>query len=85
MGNQRIAEIIGEIYNEWWICWNRRVLSRKSAAWDRIVQEARELLDKYEHHPMAVHLIQDLLDELEKRSTDAEKGTGNERNPIHTL
>lgn len=85
MGNREIAEMIGEIYNGWWNCWKRHILSRKSSAWERIVQEAKELLDKYEHHPLAVHLIQDLLDELEGRSADAEKRTGAERAYAHVV
>lgn len=73
MENQEIAKLIGGIYNGWWNRWKQRVIPRRSRAWDTVVQEAGEILDKYEHHPLAVHLIQDLLDELEERSRDAEK------------
>lgn len=72
MDNQKIARILDEIYNGWWFRWRLRVIPSKSRAWAMVVQEAGQILDRYEHHPLAVHLIQDLLDELEERSRNEE-------------
>lgn len=73
MENREIAELISGIYNGWWNRWKQRVIPRKSPAWELVVQEAKDILDRYARHPLAVHLIQDLLDELEGRSRDAEE------------
>lgn len=73
MENREIAKLIGGIYNGWWNRWKQRVIPGKSPAWELVTQEAEEILNRYGHHPMAVHLIRDLLDELEERSRDAEK------------
>ena len=73
MSNSEIAQAFQDVYNVWWLRWRRRVISRYDPVWEVIVQEACGLMDKYSHAPLVVHLIQDLLDELEERSRNAEK------------
>lgn len=73
MDNETIAAVLRDVYNVWWLRWRRRVIGRHDPVWEVIVQEACELMDKYNHAPFVVHLIQDLLDELEERSRNAEK------------
>lgn len=73
MDNETIAAVLRDVYNGWWLRWRQRVISRYDPVWEVIVQEAGEILDKYDHDPLVVHLLQDLLDELKERSQNAEK------------
>ena len=68
MDNETIAAVLRDVYNGWWLRWRRRVISRHDPVWEVIVQEAGEILDKYDHDPFVVHLIGDLMDELKERS-----------------
>ena len=68
MDNETIAAVLRDVYNGWWLRWRRRVISRHDPVWEVIVQEAKEILDKYDHDPFVVHLIGDLMDELKERS-----------------
>lgn len=85
MENREIAELIGEIYNVWWNRWKQRVIPRGSPAWEMVTQEAGQILDRHQRHPLAVHLIQGLLDELEERSRDAEEGKDRAGTGMHAL
>lgn len=73
MSNSEIAQAFRDVYNGWWLRWRRRVIGRHDPAWDTVVQEAGEIMDKYYHAPLVVHLVVDLLDELEERSKKEEK------------
>ena len=73
MDNETIAAVLRDVYNDWWLRWRRRVISRHDPIWEVITREAQEIMDKYNHDPFVVHLLQDLMDELEERSRNAEK------------
>ena len=73
MDNETIAAVLRDVYNDWWLRWRRRVISRYDPIWEVIVQEACELLDKYDHAPLVVYMVRNLMDELDERSRNAEK------------
>ena len=73
MDNKTIAQAFNDIHNVWWRKWRDKPRDRHDPAWDTIVQEAGKIMDKYHHAPLVVHMIRDLMDELEERSRNAEK------------
>ena len=73
MDNETIAAVLRDVYNGWWLRWRRRVIGRHDPVWEVIKQEACELLDKYDHAPLVVYMVRNLMDELEERSRNAEK------------
>ena len=73
MDNKTIAQAFNDVHNVWWRKWRDKPWGRHDPVWDVIKQEAYELLDKYNHAPLVVHMIRDLMDELEERSWNAEK------------
>lgn len=68
MDDKTITDVFNQVYNVWWKKWRNPIHGKDDPAWADITKEAGEILDKYNHHPLAVHLILDLLDELEARS-----------------
>ena len=73
MNNRTISAILNDVHNIWWKKWRDKPWGRHDPVWDVIKQEAYELLDKYNHAPLVVHMIRDLMDELEERSRNVEK------------
>ena len=73
MDNKMIAQILNDVHNVWWRKWRDKPWGRHDPVWEVIVQEAGEILDKYDHDPFVVHLIGDLMDELKERSKKEEK------------
>ena len=73
MDNQMISKVLDRVYNGWWLRWRRKVIPKDSPVWEDVTREAGAILNEFNHHPFVVHLIQDLLDELERRSRDGEK------------
>lgn len=71
--NKTVTDIFNQVHNIWWKKWRDRVPGRHDPEWAIITAEAKEILDRYGRHPLAVHLVQDLLDELEERSRNAEE------------
>jgi hypothetical protein len=72
MDNKTITEMFHQVHNVWLRRWRDRVLSRHDPCWAEVASEAGDLLERYGHVPLIVHLIQDLLDELEERSRNEE-------------
>ena len=68
MDNKIISEIFNQVHNVWWKKWRDKPLHKDSPEWSAIVSEAGNIMEKFDFHPIVVHLIQDLLDELEGRS-----------------
>lgn len=75
MDNKIITEIFNQVHNVWWKKWRDKPLHKDSPEWEAITREAGEILKKF-NHPLAVHLIQDLLDELEDRCRNGGKEKG---------
>lgn len=73
MDNKTITAALNQIHNVWWKKWRDKDLDKDSPAWEDVTKEAGAILDEFDHHPFVVHLIQDLLDELERRSHDGGK------------
>lgn len=76
--NDEIKNIFWECYNVFWKKWRLSEFVRQAPEWDEIVEDAKSIMRKYNHAPIAVHLMQDLLDVLEIRMMNAEKKRGEE-------
>lgn len=72
MTNEEAAKACNEIYNVFWNKWKNRKLTRHSPEWEQIHAEAIMLLKRHPF-PMAKHMINDFMDELEGRVLRAEK------------
>ena len=72
MDNKAITAVLNRVYNDWFCRWKRKVIPDDSLAWSMLVKEAGSIMEEFDYHPLAVHLIQDLLDELEERSRNGE-------------
>ena len=65
--DQQVKGIYSDVYNGFW----RRYCTSpawNSEEWETVMERARELMGRYESCPMVVHMIQDLMDQLEARS-----------------
>ena len=72
MDNKIISEIFNQIHNMWWKKCRDKQLPKDSPEWENVVHEAGEILKKF-NHPLAVHMIRNLLDELEDRCRNGSK------------
>lgn len=73
MTNEEAARACNEIYNVFWLKWRDVPLNRNSPEWDQIHVEA-EMLFKAYPSPLGIHMLRDLLDELENRVRVKENG-----------
>ena len=65
---QQVKEIFYDVYNGFWRKWRDNIPEFHSAEWDKIVEHEKRLRRKYRSCPLVVHMIQDLMDQLEARS-----------------
>lgn len=68
LSNQQIQGIYYDVYNGFWKQYRDHVPEWRSAEWDKIVEHEKRLRRKYKNCPMVLHMIQDLMDQLEVRS-----------------
>lgn len=68
LSNQEVMALNNDIYNGFWRKYRDQPLPSQSSAWEGVVGEAKALARKYGCHPMAVHQLQDYLDQLEARA-----------------
>lgn len=72
MDNATITAVLNRVYNDWFCRWKRKVIHKDSPAWEILTKEAGSIMEEFKYHPFVVHLIGDLLDELEERSRNGE-------------
>lgn len=68
LSNQQIKEIYYDVYNGFWKKYRDHVPEWKSEEWNRIVEHEKQLRRKHKNCPLILHMIQDLMDQLEARS-----------------
>lgn len=74
LGDREVMALNNDIYNGFWRKYRDHVPPPQSDGWEKIVDEARQLARKYGCHPMAVHQIQDYLDQMEGRALEKNRG-----------
>lgn len=68
LSNQQIKEIYYDVYNGFWKKYRDHVPEWKSSDWNRIVEHEKQLRRKHKNCSLILHMIQDLMDQLEVRS-----------------
>ena len=66
--DREVKGIYNDVYNSFWRRYYHQVPDPQSKEWEQIVEQEKRLLEKYRNCPLAVHQIQDLMDQLEVRS-----------------
>lgn len=66
--DQQVKGIYSDVYNGFWRRYCTSPPAWNSEEWETVMERARELMGRYESCPMVVHMIQDLMDQLEARS-----------------
>ena len=77
LSNQQVQGIYYDVYNGFWKRYRDHVPEWKSDDWDKIVEHEKQLRRTYQNCPLILHMVQDLMDQLEARSW-----RGNEQNKI---
>ena len=73
MSNEEIKNMFNEIHNVFWKKWRDNVLARDSVDWEVIVKEGKDLIKKYNHCPLVVCNVRELIGELSNRMERSEK------------
>lgn len=71
--DQEVKGIYNDVYNSFWRRYYQQVPDPQSEEWEQIVEQEKQLREKYRNCPLVVHQLQDLMDQLEARSR---KGAG---------
>ena len=72
--DQQVRGIYDDVYNGFWRRYSHQVPDPQSKEWEKIVEYEKMLLKKYQSCPLIVHMIQDLMDQLEARSWKERQG-----------
>lgn len=70
LSDQQVKEIYDGVYNGFWRRYKNRIPAWRSQGWEEIVEYEKRLRDQYGNCPMVLHMIQDLMDQLEARSRE---------------
>lgn len=73
LSDWQVKEIYYEVYNGFWRKYKDCVPDRNSGEWEQILKQARWLMAKHGSCPMVQHMVQDLLDQLERRCISREE------------
>ena len=76
LSDHELMAVNDAVYNGFWRRYRGRVPERQSSEWDRIEQHAEQLVQRFGHHPLVVHQVQDFLDQLEIRCSGKEGDVG---------
>ena len=70
LSDQQVKEIYDNVYNSFWNRYKNRVPAWRSQGWEEIVRYEKQLRARYKNCPMVLHMVQDLMDQLEARSRE---------------
>lgn len=65
--DQQVQGIYNDVYNGFWRQYKNSP-DWKSPEWEDVVQREKMLRERYQSCPLVLHMLQDLMDQLEARS-----------------
>lgn len=66
--DQEVKGICHDVYNGFWLRYRDNSPDLQSPEWEEIAERERMLRERYNSCPLVLHMIQDLMDQLEARS-----------------
>lgn len=66
--DQQVQGIYNDVYGGFWKQYRNNVPDWKSPEWEGVVQREMMLRERYRSCPLALHMLQDIMDQLEARS-----------------
>ena len=72
LSDEQVRGSYYDVYNGFWRRYRDHVPAWKSPAWEKIVGHEKRLRAKYGNCPMVLHMVQDVMDQLEARSWKGE-------------
>jgi len=70
LSNQNIKEIFNKIYNNFWNKYKDSVILPDSPLWYRVENEVMALVREFAGHPLAVHMLGELMNILDERGKE---------------
>ena len=68
LSDGQVRGIYYDVYNGLWRRYRDHVPAWESPEWENIVEHEKRLRAKYGNCPMVLHMVQDVMDQLEARS-----------------
>lgn len=71
--NRQVQGIYNDVYGGFWRRYRDHVPDWQSPEWEDVVQQEKMLRERYQSCPLVLHMLQDLMDQLEARSKRREE------------